>query len=126
MFTVGTYIDKTENKGFGVFAKEYIGKGTIIWKFIEGLDIKIHKDNLEELNNVQTNFVDTYFWKEGDYYYTSCDHSVFQNHSDTPNSITSGSLHMVAARDIEMGEELTVDYSSFDDSYNEYADTFIQ
>lgn len=126
MFTVSTYIDKTENKGFGVFAKEYISKDTIIWEFIEGLDIKIHKDNLEKLNNVQKNFVDIYFWKEGDYYYSSCDHSVFQNHCSTPNSTTSGSLYMVATKDIGIGEEITVDYSHFDDSYDDYAHTFIQ
>jgi SET domain-containing protein len=126
MFTISTYIEKTKDKGFGVFAKEYIKKDTIIWEFIEGLDIKIHKDNLEKLNGTQKNFVDVYFWKEEDYYYSSCDHSVFQNHSSNPNSITSGSLYMVASKDIEVGEELTVNYSHFDDCYTEYAYTFIQ
>jgi len=126
MFTISTYIEKTKDKGFGVFAKEYIKKDTIIWEFIEGLDIKIHKDDLEKLNNTQKNFIDVYFWKEEDYYYSSCDHSVFQNHSSNPNSITSGSLYMVASRNIEVGEELTVNYSHFDDCYTEYAHTFIQ
>ena len=126
MFTISTYIEKTKDKGFGVFAKEYIKKDTIIWEFIEGLDIKIHKDNLEKLNNTQKNFVDVYFWKEDDHYYSSCDHSVFQNHSSNPNSITSGSLYMVASKDIEVGEELTVNYSHFDDCYTEYAHTFVQ
>lgn len=125
MFTIDTYIQKTESKGFGVFTKQFIKKDTIIWEFIEGLDIKVDKKSLENLTPVQQQFVDIYFWREGDNHYSSCDHSIFQNHSNTPNSVTSGSLHMVAARDIEVGEELTVDYSSFDDSYNEYADTFI-
>jgi len=126
MFTVSTYIDKTKDKGFGVFAKEFIAKDTIIWEFIEGLDIKIHKDNLKKLTIIQKNFIDIYFWKEGDYYYSSCDHSIFQNHNGNPNSITSGSLYMIAAKDILVGEEITVDYSDFDDNYNEYIHTLIQ
>jgi SET domain-containing protein len=126
MFTISTYIEKTKDKGFGVFAKEFIPKDTIIWEFIEGLDIKIHKDTLEKLNTIQKNFIDVYFWREGDYFYSSCDHSVFQNHSSIPNSITSGSLYMVASEDIRPGEEITVNYSHFDDSYSEYAHTFIQ
>lgn len=126
MFTIDSYIEKTQDKGFGVFANEYIKKDTIIWEFIEGLDIKIHKNFIENLNETQRKFIDIYFWKEGDYFYSSCDHSIFQNHSSNPNSIISGSLYMVAARDIQVGEELTVNYSEFDDSYSEYAHTLIQ
>lgn len=126
MFTVDVHIQKTKDKGFGVFANEYIKKDTIIWEFIEGLDIKIHKDFIKSLNQIQKKFIDIYFWKESDYLYSSCDHSIFQNHSSTPNSITSGSLYMIAARDILIGEEITVNYSHFDDSYNEYAHTLIQ
>ncbi len=125
MFTIDLYIEKTQDKGFGVFANEYIKKDTIIWEFIEGLDIKIHKNFIENLNETQRKFIDIYFWKEGDYFYSSCDHSIFQNHSSNPNSIISGSLYMVAARDIRVGEEVTVNYSEFDDSYSEYAHTLI-
>jgi SET domain-containing protein len=126
MFTVDTYIEKTKDKGFGVFANEYIKKNTIVWEFIEGLDIKIHKSLVENLNKPQKKFIDIYFWKEGDYFYSSCDHSIFQNHSSTPNSIVSGSLYMVAYKDIPVGQEITVNYSDFDDSYSEYSDTLIQ
>jgi SET domain-containing protein len=126
MFTVDVYIEKTKDKGFGVFANEYIKENTIVWEFIEGLDVKIHKNLIENLNETQKKFIDIYFWKEGDYFYSSCDHSIFQNHSSTPNSIVSGSLYMVAAEDISVGEEITVNYSDFDDSYNEYAHTLIQ
>ena len=81
---------------------------------------------VKSLNEIQKKFIDIYFWKESDYLYSSCDHSIFQNHSSTPNSITSGSLYMIATRDILIGEEITVNYSHFDDSYNEYAHTLIQ
>ena len=126
MFTVAVYIEKTKDKGFGVFANEVIKKDTIVWEFIKGLDIKIHESFIEKLNGTQKKFIDTYFWKEGEYLYSSCDNSIFQNHSSTPNSIVSGSLYMVAAKDIAIGEEVTVNYSDFDDCYNDYAHTLIQ
>jgi SET domain-containing protein len=76
------------------------------------------------LNDVQKSYVDRYFWKEEDYYYSSCDYSNFQNHSYTPNSIPLGDK-MVAARNIEANEEILVNYQSFDDDFNSYKDILI-
>ena len=55
MFTVDLYIEKTKDKGFGVFANEFIKKDTVVWEFIEGLDIKIHESLIEKLNETQKN-----------------------------------------------------------------------
>jgi SET domain-containing protein len=126
MLLIETYVAESPGMGFGLFSKNLVPKGTVIWRFVEGFDTKVHKEKYESLSEIQKKFVDEYFWKEGDYLYSSCDHSVFQNHSSNPNSITSGSLYMVASRNIEVGEELTVNYSHFDDCYTEYAHTFIQ
>lgn len=126
MFAVKIYLKNTTDKGIGVFAKEKIKKGQLIWEFVEGLDIKIHEDTLKKikLKDCQLDFIKTYFWKEGEYYYSSCDHSVFQNHSTKPNSIPDGE-NMVANRDIEPDEEITVDYSFFDDDYSLYKDDLL-
>ena len=67
----------------------------------------------------EKDFIKKYFWKEGNYYYSSCDHSIFQNHSTTPNSIPQGD-YMIASRDIEAHEELVVQYSDFDDTFDTY------
>lgn len=120
MLLIKTYLAESPNKGLGTFAEEFIPKNTIIWQFVEGFDIKVHKEKYETLTDVQKKFVDTYFWKEGDYLYSSCDHSIFQNHSDNPNSICLDADKMVAAKDIHPNEEILVCYESFDDDFDDY------
>jgi SET domain-containing protein len=124
MLLVETYIAESPGKGLGVFSKNPIKKGDVIWEFVEGFDIKVHIDKYSLLNEVQKLYVDRYFWKEDDYYYSSCDYSNFQNHSYTPNSIPLGDK-MVAARNIEANEEILVNYQSFDDDFNSYKDILI-
>lgn len=121
MFTIDIYLKETEDRGLGVFCKEPIKKGQIIWEFIEGLDIVIHQDKLKKLNlnQIQKDFISKYFWKEGENYYSSCDHSIFQNHGTNPNSTPEGD-YMVASRDIEAHEEIVVQYSDFDDDFYTY------
>jgi SET domain-containing protein len=122
MLVVETYLAESPGKGLGLFAKNFIPKGDLIWQFVEGFDIKVHKDKYDALSDVQKTFIDTYFWKEGDYLYASCDHSNFQNHSDDPNSIGLDDDKMIAARDIYPNEEILVSYESFDDDYELYKD----
>jgi len=121
MLLVETYIAESPGMGFGLFSKNFIEKGTVIWEFVDGFDTKVHESRYSLLNDVQKAFVDKYFWKEEDYYYSSCDYSNFQNHSYNPNSILLGDK-MVAARDIRENEEILVNYQSFDDDFNSYKD----
>jgi len=90
MLLIETYIAESPGKGMGLFSKKFIPKGTVIWQFVEGFDIKVHQDKYKTLTDVQKKFIDTYFWKEGEYLYSSCDNSNFQNHSNNPNSIGFG------------------------------------
>lgn len=125
MFLIDTYIKKTEDRGFGTFANQFVKKGDVIWQFVEGFDIKVHKNKYELLNDIQKKFVDTYFWREGDYLYSSCDHSIFQNHSTNPNSIGLSDDKMIAARDIYPNDEIIVSYYEFDDDFENYKNTLI-
>lgn len=122
MLLVETYLSESSRKGLGLFAKKFIPKDTVIWQFTEGLDIKIHKEKCELLNDIQKEFIDTYFWREGDYLYSSCDHSIFQNHSDNPNCVELDEDKTVAARDIQPNEEILVSYEDFDDDFESYKD----
>jgi SET domain-containing protein len=124
MLLIETYIAESPGKGLGVFSKNPIKKGDVIWEFVEGFDIRVHESGYSLLNDVQKAYVDRYFWKEEDYYYSSCDYSNFQNHSYTPNSIPLGDK-MVASRNIEENEEILVNYQSFDDDFNSYKDILI-
>lgn len=124
MLLVETYLGESPNKGLGLFSKNFIPKDTIIWRFVEGFDTKIHEDEYESLTDIQKQFVDTYFWKEENYLYSSCDHSIFQNHSINPNSVEDGE-DMKAARDIYPNEEILVNYGTFDDDFDIYKDNLI-
>lgn len=121
MLLVETYIAESPGMGFGLFSKNPIKEGAVIWEFVDGFDTKVHESGYSLLNDVQKAFVDKYFWKEEDYYYSSCDYSNFQNHSYNPNSIPLGDK-MVAARDVEANEEILVNYQSFDDDFSSYKD----
>ena len=125
MFTIEVYIKESEGKGLGVFSKNFIPKGTTIWQFVEGFDIKIHMSELIKLNNIQKKFVDKYFWREKDYYYSSCDHSIFQNHKSNSNSIPDKNGDMVAKCDINIDEEILVNYNDFDLDFDLYKNELI-
>ena len=125
MFTIEVYIKESEGKGLGVFSKNFIPKGTIIWQFVEGFDIKIHMNELIKLNDIQKKFVDKYFWRENDYYYSSCDHSIFQNHNSNSNSIPDKNGDMVAKCDINIDEEIVTNYNDFDLDFDLYKNELI-
>lgn len=125
MFTIEVYIKESEGKGLGVFSKNFIPKGTIIWQFVEGFDIKIHMNELIKLNDIQKKFVDKYFWRENDYYYSSCDHSIFQNHNSNSNSIPDKNGDMVAKCDINIDEEIVINYNDFDLDFDLYKNELI-
>jgi len=125
MLLIETYIAESPGMGLGLFSKNLVPKGTVIWRFVEGFDTKVNKEKYESLSEVQKKYVDEYFWKEGDYLYSSCDHSVFQNHSSNPNSIGEGEDEMIAARDIQPNEEILVSYDTFDDDFDLYKDKLI-
>jgi SET domain-containing protein len=109
---------KTANNprmGLGLFAKEFIPKNSIVWKFIEGIDIKISIDDFNKLNDAQKEYFYKYGWiekNEDNFYYSSGDLTNFMNHSYTPN-ITSKNEFSVSVKDIDIDEELFIDYSNF-------------
>lgn len=125
MFTIEVYIKESEGKGLGIFSKNFIPKGTIIWQFVEGFDIRVHVKNLDKLNDIQKKFIDKYFWREKDYYYSSCDHSIFQNHNFNSNSIPDKNGDMVAKCDINIDEEIVVNYNDFDLDFDLYKNELI-
>jgi hypothetical protein len=42
--------------GLGLFSKEFIPKGTIVWEFVEGIDVKISEEKFQTLNDAQKEF----------------------------------------------------------------------
>ncbi|MCB9806121.1 SET domain-containing protein-lysine N-methyltransferase [Candidatus Nomurabacteria bacterium] len=107
--------------GLGLFADEFIKKGTVTWRFCPGFDQIIHEDILLKLSEPARIAFLKYAYHNGkkDYFVLCGDDERFINHSDTPN-IKEGKVEggyetiSLAARDIEPGEELFCNYYDFD------------
>jgi len=126
------FLFKTEVKvatdpkmGCGLFTLEFIPKDSIVWKFIEDVDVKISINKVKQMSISQQEFFEKYGWIKGDYYYSSCDLTSFINHSYSPNLDNTQEV-TIALKDIKEGEELFTNYEEFDDCFNEYKDIFLE
>jgi len=117
MFKVATVVKESSIDGIGVFAAEFIPEGTITWVYDEEKDLYISKNDYILLLSEKTRkYFDKYAYsdKYGNFYLCG-DNAKFENHSDTPNQYyNSFTKTDIAAVDIEVGQELTVDYFCFD------------
>jgi uncharacterized protein len=120
MLLVKTCLDCSTIHGVGVFADEFIKKGTIAWEFHPQIDIILLPDQVTALPEAARQFIEnvaTPFPFDADNYCISLDNSNYINHSFTPNLITlnQGTDAVdVAFEDIEKGTELTYDYYEID------------
>ena len=132
MFTYSVEVKPASNPamGLGLFAKEFIPNQSIVWQYIEGIDIRFPIEKLNELNEAQKEYFQVYGWieqrqnDEKPYYYCNADNSSFINHSKNSNISNRGD-YSIAIRDIQAGEEIFIDYSEFDAKFNEYEKTFV-
>ena len=125
LYKVEVKVATNPEMGLGLFTKEFIQKGTIVWKFVEGVDIKMDEVTFNKLNYAQKEYFEKYGWKEDDgFYYSSCDLTNFINHSYKPNLDIVGEK-VVSNRDIKVGEELFENYSQFDPEFETYKNEFI-
>lgn len=118
MLTVKTYIDNSTIHGIGLFAKEFITQGTLVWQLEKGFDIVLNKKEFDELpDNAKQSilFYGHYQEEEGGYVLCS-DDARFFNHSTSPNC-KSEIGKTFAIKDINIGEEITDNYIEFDELY---------
>ena len=123
MLLVKTIIKESPIQGLGLFAAERISKGTVIWKYNPRFDISFTPEEVEKMRPMEKELINTYAYLSNDQhvYIYSMDNTRFTNHSSVnPNenvillpgdTETSG----VANRDIEVGEEILVNYRLFDE-----------
>ena len=121
MMLVRTVKKPSDIHGVGLFANEFIPKGSPTWRFIAGIDQAIHPDLVERVPEASRITFLTYAYLDirTGLYVLCADDARFMNHSDEPNVKGDYDLDPVfgvdvAARDIEPGEELTCDYRTFD------------
>ncbi len=123
MLLVQTKIGPSPIHGIGIFADEFIPKGTRIWEYRSGVDSKLSEAFVRSLPAPAQTHMRNYAYKNrvtGEYVLCG-DDARFFNHSDTPNTedlddsvLVEGEGVTIAARDIQPGEEIVSDYRTFD------------
>ena len=120
MLLVPVKVNRSSIHGNGIFASQAIEADTCIWRFTPGFDLDIDPSALElqPAHFRESMFHYGYIDPRRDRFILCCDDYRFINHSDTPNVRVDlrKELYGVdfAARDIQAGEELTVDYGTVD------------
>jgi SET domain-containing protein len=118
MLTVRTLIKSAGDKGIGLFANQKINKFEKIW-IKDDVFFKIYtQEEYDKMDIIQKEFLEHYGVKEFDGTWSlDVDNMRFINHSSNPNVefTTFYPNAGIASKDIEMGEELTCDYTTFYD-----------
>jgi len=111
-------IGESPVNGNGMFAKERISKDEIV--FIKGGHI------LKREQMFSSHIINSYLPIDDDYFLAAENLEeeeaikLYNNHSCDPNCGLRGEITFVAIRDIEAGEELTVDYAFIDNEDYEF------
>ena len=118
MLKIETFVDKSPIEGLGVFTKNFVKKGEVVWQFNHCFDIVFSREKIEKMTDVELRLMEQYAWMDSDgSYILSVDNDRFMNHSSTPNVVNASEDISVASRDILPGEELTADYKSLVPEY---------
>jgi SET domain-containing protein len=105
--------------GKGLFADQFIPKGSFVWIWNPIIDKEISTNMLQYMTELEQVFVNKYGYREGNKIFLCSDDAKYFNHSFTPNCIdyyhkTWGGV-TEALIDINIGDEITSDYTKFDD-----------
>ena len=116
MLTIRTMTAPSKIDGQGLYAAEFIPKGTVVSKWIEGFDRTFPKEYPDSLEQPKKDLFKTYATWDGDSWFLSGDNAIYFNHSISPNiRVVMGrgspaTWNRIAIKDIRPGEELTMDY----------------
>lgn len=107
--------------GTGLFAREPIAAGTLIWELRTGFDREFTIDQLEALPTADREAIRRYLYVDvtSGLSVLCADDARYMNHADLPNTRTAG-RQTFAVSDISAGEELTCDYREFDAATREW------
>jgi len=121
MILVKTILKKSKTHGVGLYADEFIPKGTVTWKYVPWFDISYSDNDLKKMSKHARNQVIWYgyFDKKSKKHILCSDDQRFINHSHNPKKINIQSTPSkdVAKKNIKIGEELLCDYNKFDSTY---------
>ncbi len=119
MLHIKTKVGKSPLHGIGLFADQFIPKGTVTWEYHPDFDSSFSEaDTMRMTESARKQFFHyAYYDKDLDRYVLCFDDQRFINHSTKHENIHSTPRRDVALRDIHRGEELLCDYYKYDDTY---------
>ena len=122
MLLVKTYLDKSNIHGIGLFADQDIPLGSLVYKPSSQFDIEIQARELKKLDELSKMAIQHYGYKHSqkDIFSLAFDDIRFCNHVRA-NLTRNNEGFLVAQKKIQRGEELTQDYSEFEDLRKELA-----
>ncbi|HEU4660278.1 MAG TPA: SET domain-containing protein [Pseudolabrys sp.] len=113
MLLVKTYLDKSPIHGIGVFAAQFIRKGTKIWRFVYGFDRVYTPKEFSRLPKPARDYIKLHGYRADGEILLTVDHDHHINHSDNPNTYLHNG-YVIARQNIRKGTEITNDYREFD------------
>ncbi|MCX6717528.1 MAG: SET domain-containing protein [Candidatus Taylorbacteria bacterium] len=129
MMLVKSKTEQSKIHGIGLFADEFIAKGTKVWEYTPWFDFSLTKEQVKKLSEAsKEQFLNyAYLSKETGKYVLCSDDARFFNHQKNPNVVCivpknsefEEALECFAVQDIMKGEELTCDYSEFEADFLE-------
>ena len=119
MLYVKTILKISSVHGIGLFANQFIPKGTMTWRYHSVFDMGFTRKQVDEMSVPARRLFlwYAYFDFAQNKYILCFDDQRFINHSSKNFNIISTTDHDIAARDIQIGEELLCDYNLFDPDY---------
>ncbi|MDR1694961.1 MAG: SET domain-containing protein [Lactobacillaceae bacterium] len=119
MILISYEVKNSAVHGTGIFTKERIKKGSLIAKASPMLDLNIPPSVFETLEKREKDEILYwgYYDKRSGNYHVDFDNTKFINHSKDGNVTWDPAhqdMHLIAKRDIDIGEELTQNYLEFE------------
>ena len=124
MLLVKTYLAASPIHGVGVFAGEFIKKGTPVWTFDPTIDIVLTEEQVKALPKAAGEFIYNVavpYPFGADNYCIPVDNAKYMNHDKNCN-VSSENPANIALKDIPEGTELTVNY--YEEDHREGEDDF--
>ncbi|CAN5870772.1 SET domain-containing protein-lysine N-methyltransferase [soil metagenome] len=111
MLLVDARAGMSKIQGIGLFAHEFIPKGTCVWVFDPDFDVVFTEEKLQSFPPPAQRQARRYAYDDPtkQLYILASDDSRFTNHADDANLVDDCEANF-AARDIQVGEEITWDY----------------
>lgn len=116
MLLIPCYLGPSSIEGLGLFTREPVKAGQVIWAFDPRFDRLIPMADLEAAPPVIQDFLWRYTYPHAgnpQLLVFEADEARHMNHSDTPNTDFSRGDTATTLRDIAAGEELTCNYRDF-------------